>query len=112
MKKNRTMRVAVLLMALTLITSCFVGNTFAKYVTSANGSDTARVAKWGIVLTADSELFGAQYGTDNDLVVKSSETDTDVIAPGTKGDAVIFTIAGTPEVDFKFTATLDGVTGV
>ena len=32
MKKNRTMRVAALLLALTLMTSCFVGGTFAKYM--------------------------------------------------------------------------------
>ena len=47
MKKTKFMRAALLLLVLTLITSCFVGGTFAKYTTSANGSDSARVAKWG-----------------------------------------------------------------
>ena len=42
MKKTKLMRAALLLLVLTLITSCFVGGTFAKYTTSAEGSDTAR----------------------------------------------------------------------
>ena len=45
-KKNRTLRAAVLMLALVLITSCFVGGTFAKYVTSGEAGDNARVAKW------------------------------------------------------------------
>ena len=44
-KKNRTLRAAVLMLALVLITSCFVGGTFAKYVTSGDAGDNARVAK-------------------------------------------------------------------
>ena len=55
MKKNWTMRVALLIVALTLITSCFVGGTFAKYVTGASYEDTARVAKFGVLLSIDGE---------------------------------------------------------
>ena len=52
LKKNWTLRAAVLMLALVLITSCFVGGTFAKYVTSDNAADLARVAKWGVSITA------------------------------------------------------------
>lgn len=45
-KTGKTMRVAGLLLALVLVTSCFVGGTFAKYVTSGHGNDSARAAKW------------------------------------------------------------------
>ena len=41
MKRNRWMRAGGLLVVLTLITSCFVGGTFAKYVTENEGMDTA-----------------------------------------------------------------------
>lgn len=111
MRKNRAMRVAALLLALTLITSCFVGSTFAKYTTSANGFDNARVAYWGfnddgvIELT---NLFSTNY-TD---AVSSGEDD--IIAPGTSGSAT-FTFAYTnngtktaPEVDYKITVTTTG----
>jgi len=115
MKKNRTMRVAVLLMALTLMTSCFVGNTFAKYVTQETASDSARVAKWGVQFTtAGNPLFKTQYFVDDTdaktagmtVSVKSLASPTDnVVAPGTFGNLVSFGLAnqeGTnPEVSFK-----------
>ena len=57
MKKNNSIRVAIIVIALTLITSCFVGTTFAKYTaTITNDKDTARVAKFDVTafgVTAD-----------------------------------------------------------
>ncbi len=125
MKKNWTMRVALLVVALTLITSCFVGGTFAKYVTGASYEDTARVAKFGVLLTIDGEGFATEYATDDtsykgEVTVKAEEK---VVAPGTpaglrdyattgddetQGDkreaeaaetlGITFGITGTPEV--------------
>lgn len=81
MKKTKFMRAALLLLVLTLITSCFVGGTFAKYTTSSSGSDKARVAYWGFNQAAVTEikLFNTTYDNGN---VNSSITDN-VIAPGT-----------------------------
>ena len=42
MKKNSTMRIAAVLMVLTLMTSCFVGGTFAKYTTADDASDNTK----------------------------------------------------------------------
>lgn len=56
-KKHWTLRAAGLLFALVLITSCFVGGTFAKYVTSKSASDSARVAKFGVVIEAQDNRF-------------------------------------------------------
>ena len=105
MKKTKLMRAALLLLVLTLITSCFVGGTFAKYVTSEKGSDTARVAKWGVTVTANGSTFAKDYDTDNADVARtiaksvvSSDTDKNVVAPGTKGDMVKMTLKGKPEV--------------
>lgn len=104
MKKTKLMRAALLLLVLTLITSCFVGGTFAKYTTSAEGFDTARVAKWGVVITAHGETFAKTYATDTENVVGTiansvvSANANKVIAPGTKGNMVGMTITGTPEV--------------
>ena len=47
-KKRILTRVLVVLAALTLLSCCFLGSTFARYVTSANGSGTVGVAKWDI----------------------------------------------------------------
>ena len=40
MKNNKLFKAAATLMGLTLITTCFVGGTFAKYTTTGGGSDT------------------------------------------------------------------------
>ena len=121
MKKNRTMRAAALLLALTLMTSCFVGGTFAKYTTSSTGEDSARVAYWGFnngATLALDNLFANSYSTD----VESKNGD-DVIAPGTAGSAsfsfvydenvesnltgsnVAIGVTG-PEVDYTFTVAV------
>ncbi len=125
MKKNWTMRVALLIVALTLITSCFVGGTFAKYVTGASYEDTARVAKFGVLLTIDGDSgFATKYATD-DTTYKGAytvEATDKVVAPGTpaglktetsetevsqennraeatdENKALTFGISGTPEV--------------
>lgn len=107
MKKNRTMRAASLLLVLTLITSTFVGGTFAKYVTTGEAKDTARVAKWGVTIeaTKDGTAFSKEYketGKSNGEVAVLSSTEEYVVAPGTSSDEVngnlIFSIKGTPEV--------------
>lgn len=97
------MRVAGLLLALVLVTSCFVGGTFAKYVTSDTGTDSARVAKFGVKITANGTMFAKEYATDDGTVTtiaKSvvSSDDKNLVAPGTKGNMVSMTMTGTPEV--------------
>ena len=100
MKKNSTMRVAALLLALTLMTSCFVGGTFAKYTTAGTATDTARVAKWGVVVNGEGkEAFAIQYDdVAGDAGTKVVSTEK-VVAPGTKGALANFTITGQPEVE-------------
>lgn len=120
MKKNSTMRIAAVLMVLTLMTSCFVGGTFAKYTTSGYAEDTARVAKWGITVSADgTNTFGGAYKKANDNTLSATydvntetvnSTGGDVVAPGTKGTVAGLVINGTAEVNtmvtFKAEVTL------
>lgn len=108
LKNNRTMRAAVLLLALVLITSCFVGGTFAKYVTSNQAADLARVAKWGVSITAHqtggvfAEKYDAIAGEENTVVADDGKTN--VVAPGTKKEnAALVTLSGKPEVAVKVT---------
>lgn len=99
-KKHWTLRAAGLLFALVLITSCFVGGTFAKYVKSVSGTQLARVARFGVEITAkDNTAFKTTYATDASGVSVSSSNGDKVVAPGTgEDDAVTFSITGTPEV--------------
>lgn len=97
MKKTKFMRAALLLLVLTLITSCFVGGTFAKYTTSGNGTDTARVAKWGVTVTPEGATFKDMYDNDTSATVVG-ESSAKVVAPGTSGEMTKMTLTGTPEV--------------
>lgn len=117
MKKSKFMRVAAILMAAVLLTTCAISGTFAKYVTSASATDSARVAKFGVVITATSgSAFSATYATDEagvsgtiaNSVVSANGTDK-VIAPGTSGAVTAYSISGTPEVavNVAYTCTVD-----
>lgn len=101
-RKNHTLKLAGILLALVLVTSCFVGGTFAKYVTSGTGNDTARVAKFGVKVTAEGSTFATSYDKDNAAqTVVSSTLDKKVVAPGTSGEMAAINITGKPEVSVK-----------
>lgn len=111
-KSNKLMRVSGVLLVLTLITSCFVGGTFAKYVSEGKGDDTARVAKWGVEVEVKGDGFKTKYGKDDlnssitgSTVISSSEDK--VVAPGTKGTFGGIKITGTPEVAVQIKTTAD-----
>lgn len=113
---KKTTRVLVALLALTLVTSCFVGGTFAKYVSTADGTDTARVAHWGVTIATTGDMFGQSYkdaevgflaNEEVDTITVQSSTDDKVIAPGTNGTLAAYTVTGTPEVDTEVTYTAE-----
>ena len=115
MKKNTMMRVASALLVAVLLTTCAISGTFAKYVTSDNAQDSARVAKWGVVVTATGDAFEEKYNDEANVAgtkVVSSVSGEDVLAPGTNGPLAAITVAGKPEVmvdvDVNATLTLSG----
>lgn len=55
-KKRILTRVLVVLAALTLLSCCFLGSTFARYVTNASGSAQVGVAKWDVSVTPSAAL--------------------------------------------------------
>lgn len=112
MKKNKMMRLASVLLVLTLLSTSVISGTFAKYTTQDAASDKARVAKWGVELQVVGNLFGDAYTTagaitsGTEFTVKSSTiTDgvlDDVVAPGTMNESgFTFSLNGKPEVDGK-----------
>lgn len=114
MKKNVMMRLASFLLVAVLISTSAISGTYAKYVTSASGSDTARVAKFGVEVAVAGGLFAQNYvrADDNnpgsaDLTVASSNSD-DLVAPGTQNDeGITFSITGTPEVNVLVDISID-----
>ena len=111
-RSSMMVRLVAVLAVTMMFTMCFVGGTFAKYTSSATGTDNANVAKWDIrvngseIATRDTftfELF--QTITDSDL--SSAETDMapadgSIIAPGTSGKFSI-AIQNLSQVNAKYT---------
>ena len=121
MTKNNAMRLGSVMLVLALLTTCALSGTFAKYVTSTNSTaNTARVAKWGITLTADTastkgfqKTYAATDATktaSSNLITNSVISTANVLAPGTSGDLGTATISGTPEVAGKITLADSTVT--
>jgi hypothetical protein len=128
MKKNKMMRLASVLLVLTLLSTSIISGTFAKYVSTGKASDTARVAKWGVVVNTSGTLYSnayyvaknnypaspwsSSYGADN-ITVASRAGEDNVVAPGTTNYyeaaqffGLSFGITGTPEVATKIQATI------
>ena len=102
MKKNKMMRLASYLLIATLMTTSTISGTFAKYVTTNSGADSARVAKWGVVINVEDDMnvFATSYHDANNGLTVESDTADNVVAPGTNG-SMTFSVAGTPEVKFQ-----------
>ncbi|MCD8364568.1 MAG: hypothetical protein LUC83_01905 [Clostridiales bacterium] len=122
MKKNKFMRLASGLLVLTLITTCAISGTFAKYVTDGSASDTARVANFGVVIDAGGTLYSDAYASDTGkpttatvgisgtaATVNYAGTGEDnLVAPGTKSadNGLNFGVSGTPEVAVNVAADI------
>ena len=103
-----------------MFTMCFVGGTFAKYTSSATGTDSATVAKWDIkvggtnIATNDTFTFDLfktiKDSNGSDVESDMSPVDGTIIAPGTRGsfDIVIKNdsqVNATYAIDYTVTTT-------
>ena len=123
MKKTKVMRLLSLLLVMTLISTCAISGTFAKYVTRASGEDQARVAKWGVLVSVEGNAFANQYKAtdtaytaDGGVYSVVSADGKQVVAPGTSAKeadmALVATVKGTPEVAARYTIEGKGVKDV
>lgn len=122
------LRLASVLLVLTLLTTSIIGGTFAKYTSSGSVRDTARVAKWGVEIKTSGSLYSDAYaeyvkddtGSNLPVTWKATPTATDItvatatnsekniVAPGTKSYAngLSFSITGKPEVAVEVKTTI------
>ncbi len=102
MKKNKVLLLGIITVFVAIFSLTLVSGTWAKYTSSVQASDEARVAKWAWAVNGDDvvagtaqkdlvfDLFNTIYDsegqTEND--VKKDENTT-IIAPGTSGSFVV-----------------------
>ena len=130
-RSSMMVRLVAVLAVTMMFTMCFVGGTFAKYTSSATGTDSATVAKWDI------KVGGTNIATNNTFTFNLFETikdsngiddesdmspvDGSIIAPGTRGSfdivikndsqvnatyAIDYTVTNTNNIPVKF--SVDG----
>ena len=106
------MRTAAVLGVAALLTTSALSGTLAKYTTSVNSEDSARVATWGFTQSSIdiTGLFKNAYDADGNATVKGADGE-DVIAPGTT-NSVSFTFnydgeEASPEVAYNFTVSTE-----
>ncbi len=118
--KKKGMALGALLMAVA-ITGYSVSGTYAKYISSVDLTDEARVAKWGFNVTDENgdpisdnkvNLFASSYYNNGNKYVQSLNCDVDgnncdkVVAPGTHG-TYTFKLAGEMETRYNLSFEID-----
>ena len=116
MKNNKLAKFMALVLLVTLLAVILVSGTYAKYTTSATGSDSATVAKWSIKLgdediakstekTFTIDLFSTITNTDGSEETNVKKTDKSLIAPGTMGSITLASLKNESEVNAKYSVT-------
>lgn len=97
-KKRILTRVLIVIAALTLLSCCFLGSTFARYVTNADGSGTVYVAKWDVSVTpsANGSYKFSKLSPDKDGTNSGTHS---------TGQVAILTVTNNGDVDAKVTWT-------
>lgn len=118
-KQNRAGRIALaiatVLLCAVFVTTSVLSTTFAKYTTTGElDSETARVAKWGIELSNDSNATTSWTVEENETSITAASSGTtgdNVIAPGTSGYLACFEVRGNPEVAHNVTMNFNVTIG-
>ena len=107
MKKTKFLILIGILELLIVIIMITFEGTYAKYITSGKGSDSARVARWNINTTNNiKDLFASSYTN----IIDGTE-EQGVIAPGTSG-TYFFTISGDVETSYTLSIVASGTDDV
>ena len=110
-RSSMMVRLVAVLAVTMMFTMCFVGGTFAKYTSSATGTDSTTVAKWDIKVNNDNitasdtfnfNLFNTVKDTDGNTETDMGPNDGTIIAPGTRGSFDIV-IKNDSQVNAKYT---------
>ena len=119
MDSKKLVSLTAVVLLLTLVAVALVSDTYAKYTTTVDGSDTAIVAKWDVSegdafeqvdLFDASKIYDTKDVTDyttgaNDTDVKDATANEDgIIAPGTWGK-FSYTLSNNSDVNATYSVT-------
>lgn len=104
------LRFGILALALTLMTTCLLGGTLAKYTTDVTGTGSAMVAKWSFKANGGTQTFTVDLAKTayNNI----DNTDGNKIAPGTEGSFDIVVDATGSETALDYAIEFSGLTNM
>lgn len=112
-RKSIGAKLFIALIALTLISCCFLGSTFARYTSGGKGSASTGVAKWSIDVTGG----GTSDSMNVDFTQKLSPSMDDFVSTSAEdartnstGKILIATIKNTGDVAANVTITAGAIT--
>lgn len=101
-------RLGAMALALTLITTCLMGGTLAKYTSKVEGSGKATVAKWKVAFKNGNDPLANNFEIDLADTGSNKNNVTDKkIAPGSTGSIPIEIDAAGSEVAATLSYTID-----
>lgn len=120
MKDNKIMKFASVVLLITIIAIVLVAGTYAKYTSTATGSDTAVVAKWDIKAGAKGSevsitgsnpsvifnLFDTILDSDETTDTTETAVNPGMIAPGTRGQFEL-SVKNDSEVNAEYTVAFE-----
>lgn len=105
MKKRFNLgRLGAVALSLTLITTCLMGGTLAKYTSTVEGNATAVTAKWGFEVNGQAETIENSISLANTAYKGVAENK---IAPGTEGSFELNLDGSGSEVGIEYIITLE-----
>lgn len=98
-KKGIASKLFLLVVLLTLISCCFLGSTFARYISTDDGSATMQVAKWSIDVTYEEDGDATTAVFDKLSPSKDNYVSTSEPRKNSTGKVLVATIENTGDVD-------------
>ena len=108
MKKNHAARLGALALALTLVSTCLMGGTLAKYTTTVTGTATATVAKW-VFNANDANSTSKTFAVSLEDTTLNDKVTEKKIAPGTDGSFAIVINAVGSDVALDYTIAFSDI---
>ena len=112
-RKSIGAKLFIALIALTLISCCFLGSTFARYTSGGNGKASTDVAKWSINVTGGGTDGNMEVDFTNKLSPSMDNfagTSPDQARTNSTGKILIATIKNTGDVAANVTITAGAIT--
>ena len=89
MEKNKTMKMILITLLIAMIALVLVSGTYAKYTSSASGSDTARVAKWSFIVGGADTVTENTFTFDLFKTIKDTDGEDEVDVISANADMVL-----------------------